>query len=100
MNFFNILNSTILQLQNFNWEKKALTILSLIITVLFTIIVTALIYRQIKYLFDRRNFDTVEKAFFSYSLFDSCLGVLDFSTAVQQFDEEAFALEDSQRDHI
>ena len=80
--FFNILNSTILQFQNFDFERNTLTFSSIIIFIIFTILVAGLIYRQIKYLFDRRNFDTVKKAFFSYSLFDSCLGVLDFSTTV------------------
>ena len=79
---------------------NALTILSLLISFIFTILVAILIYRQIRYLFDRSHFDTVEKAFFYYSLFDSWLGVLDFSTAIQQFDIEAFELEDEQRDPI
>ena len=100
MNFFNILNSTILQFQNIKFERNAWTVLSLLISFIFSTFIALLILRQIQYLFNRKNFDTIEKAFFSYSLFDSCLGVLDFSTAVQQFDEEAFALEDSQRDHF
>jgi hypothetical protein len=40
------------------------------------------------------NFVSVEKAYYTYALYESTLGILDYSEAIQFFDKEAFENDD------
>jgi hypothetical protein len=89
---FYILNFSFLQFQNlsissfFNFFSSVLSVITLLIFLLLQ-------NKAIKEIFSDENFESPEKAYFVFCKYESILGVLDFSEAVQFFDEKKFSLD-------
>jgi hypothetical protein len=53
--------------------------------------------KQTLSIFNPKNYVSVEKTYYTYAIYESTLGLLDYSQAIQFFDIDAFESEDLKR---